>query len=250
VKVTRVRLSVIVVVCGACRITAPPPLVPFHAVTAPDERGATSMMIVAGTASQLLFGGDGWGLALRIEHQETTSTAVGVELTGGRGDQSRYADGTIFRHWLVGMRGYGRYGVAADGPFALQYGAGVSLAASGLVTATLDGGAAASTNNAHANPLTSLSAALAIPLRAGRAFSDERLAIGFGPPDPAAPSTDRRPRFRTPKAEIYLIAGLGVVVPLGDTDNRLSLDVSVGKALREGAGVIALTAADRQRIAK
>lgn len=246
------RASALALLLAGCYVVPPPPVLPLHATTAPDVRGTTTAMVVVGTAGQLLFGGEGWGIALRVEHQETTRTAVGLELSGGRGNQGTFSDRTIFRHWLVAVRGYGRHSSsdAADAPFALVFGAGLSVTATGLVTGTLDAGGAASYVNDHAEPVVMLAAALAAPLRRGRAFADRPVEVWIGPPEPGIDGASRRTRYRTPRTELYLAGGLGLVVPVGDTGNRLSLDVSLGLALRDHTGIGSLSLADAQRVGR
>lgn len=205
-------------------------------------------MIVVGTAGQLLFGGSGWGIALRVEHQETSRTALGLELSGGRGDQAYNTDRSLFRHWLVGLRGYGRRSSssASDAPLAIVYGAGVSLTSTGLVTGTLDGGVAASYVNDHAVPVGMVGMALAVPLRRGRPYAAPPFEVALGPPEPGI--TRPRTEYKTPRTELYLALGLGLVVPVGDTRNQLSLDLSLGRALRDGSGLGSLSIADAQHV--
>jgi len=243
------RLWPMALVTAGCYVVPPPPLLPLHATTAADERGTTTAMIVVGTAGQLLFGGEGWGIALRVEHQETTRTALGVELSGGRGNQGTFSDRSVFRHWLVGLRGYGRRsstGPPEDAPPRPGYGAGPSLTASGLVTGTLDGGVAASYVNDYAVPVVMAAAGLAVPLRRGRPFAERPVELWIGPPEPGMDRTSRRTQYKTPRTEIYLVGGLGLVVPVGDTGNQLSLDVSLGRAMRDHSGIGALSIAEAQ----
>ena len=240
-------LCVCLLVSG-CHVLPPPPLLPLHATTAPDERGATTAMVVVGTAGQLLFGGDGWGIALRVERQETTRTALGVELSGGRGDQAYNTDRSLFRHWLVGVRGYGRRSSssASNAPLAIVYGAGLSLTASGLVTGTLDGGVVASYVNDHAVPVGMVGVALAVPLRRGRPYAAPPFEVSLGPPEPGQERA--RTEYTTPRTELYLALGLGLVVPVGDTGNQLSIDLSLGRAMRDRSGIGSLSIADAQHV--
>jgi hypothetical protein len=207
--------------------------------------------VVIGMAGQLFLGGDGWGVALRLEHQETDAATLGVELSGGRGDQAYFEDRSMFRHWLVGVRGYGRYAVGDDA-IALVSRAGLSLTASGLITGSLHAGAAVSYDNEHAIPVATGALAVAVPLRRGRAFAPP--SISFGPPETVHRTHNVKavwqretPHYLVPSTELYLAFGAGVLVPVGDTGNRLSLDVSVARALRDVAGLVSLSIADAQR---
>src|SRR5438445_5463041 len=92
---------------AACHPLAPPPVMAPHAPTEPNEQGAVTAIVAIGTVDQY-FGGDGWGIALRVERQETSRTTIGGELTGGRGSEGQYADGTSFRQSLIALRAYGR----------------------------------------------------------------------------------------------------------------------------------------------
>jgi hypothetical protein len=224
------RLGLLAVVLAGCRALPPPPVVAFHGETAAAPRGSTTAMIVIGVAGQIL-GGDGYGLALRVEHQETTRTALGIELTGGRGLEGQRVGmrgeerGPRPRHWLVAVRGYGR-GTPRDERFvALTYGAGVSVMDMGLVTLTAHGGGALGYANEHASPFLGFGAAAALPLRRGRPW-------GTGE--------------KTAEPELYLYVDLGAAIALGDT-NRLSLDLGVIGALGAGEVLVGLSLADGQR---
>jgi hypothetical protein len=221
---------VLVVVLAGCRALPPPPVVAFHGETAAAPRGSTTAMIVVGVAGQIL-GGDGYGLALRVEHQETARTALGIELTGGRGQEGGSvrvrgeAREAPPRHWLVAVRGYGR-GTPRDERFvALTYGAGLSVMDMGLVTLTAHGGGAFGYANEHASPYLGLGAAVALPLRRGRPWGSSEQTAG---------------------PELYLYFDLGAAIALGDT-NRLSLDLGMLGALDSGEVLIGLSLADGQR---
>ena len=209
-------------------------------------------MLVVGTAGQVL-GGDGWGVALRVEHQETERTTVGVELTGGRGDTGAYADDTLFRHYLIAVRGYGRF--ADIDEVALTYGAGLSWMRTGMITGSVQASFAASYPNDYLVPLGQLGIALAVPLRKGRAFKEESRALNFGEPEPQpqraewpqlVTQTPPPPKARQPSWEIFIAADLGLIVPIGDTGNRLSLDVGFASAQRAHEGLYSLSVADAQ----
>ena len=190
------------------------------------------------------------GVALRVEHQTTARTALGIELTGGRGDEGEYEDRRPFRHWLAGVRGYGRFTPAGDHSVALTYGAGVSLMATGLVTGTLHAGTEASDGNARAVPLAALGLALAVPLREGHAFYETPLPeINFGEAEPTLAKARvplERKRLR-PRTELFVAFDFGLAVPLGDTGNRLSLDLGVAYPLRADDAIFEASFADAQR---
>lgn len=208
-------------------------------------------MIVVGTAGQVL-GGDGWGVAVRVEYQETARTTVGVELTGGRGSQGAYEDDRLFRHYLIAARGYGRF-AQIDG-VALTYGTGLSWMRTGMITGSVQASFAASYPNDYLVPLGQLGIALALPLRKGRVFKGESRTINFGEPEPMVakppelfPGTPPRPKAQQPSWEIFIAADLGLIVPIGDTGNRLSLDVGFASAQRAHEGLYSLSLADSQR---
>jgi hypothetical protein len=238
---------------AACKVLPPPPVMAPHAPTAPDDRGTTTAMLIVGTAGEVL-GGDGWGVALRVEHQETERTTVGVELTGGRGTTGAYADDTLFRHYLIAARGYGRF--ADIDEVALTYGAGLSWMRTGMITGSLQASFAASYPNDYLVPLGQLGIALAVPLRKGRAFKEESRALNFGDPEPQPPprpwpglvplQTPPPPKARQPSWEIYITADLGLIVPIGNTGNRLSLDLGFAGAQRAHEGLYSLSVADSQ----
>lgn len=242
------------VLSSGCKVMPPPPVFAPHAPTAPDERGTTTAMIVVGTAGQIL-GGDGWGVALRVEHQETERTTVGVELTGGRGSQSAYEDNTLFRHYLVAARGYGRY--ASIDEVAWTYGAGLSWMRTGMITGSVQAAFAASYPNDHLVPLGQLGIALAVPLRKGRAFKEETRTLNLGEPEPMPLRQEfpglinmrnpPPPKAQQPRWDVIIAADVGLIVPIGDTGNRLSLDVGFAGAQRAHEGLYSLSLADSQR---
>jgi hypothetical protein len=248
---TLMRLCALAVL-AACKALPPPPALPPHAGTQADREGTTTAMLVVGFAGELL-GGGGLGVAVRVEHQETERTTWGLELTGGRGDQGVYEDGSAFRHWLLAARAYGRFMPARDHDVSVSYGLGLSAMATGLITGTVHGGAAVSYTNDSAIPVGALGLALAVPLRTGRAFGDPPFVFAFGPPEPRplefnglfAP--EKRSNVRFPKTELFLAFDLGLVVPLGDTGNRLSADLGFAYATRGSAVVMSASVAEAQR---
>ena len=232
-------------VCVGCRALPPPPVLAPHAPTEPDRIGDTTAMVVVGVVDQF-WGGDGWGVALRVEHQRTDRTTAGLELTGGRGSQGRYESGEIFRQSLVGLRAYGRYSPPGNDELAIGAGAGISWMRTGLVTGTLHTSFTASYPNGSFVPLGSIGVALAIPLRHGRAYGD--VPFTLGPPDPGTPEYQQRPVFRTPAVDAFLTFDAGALVPIGDTGNRLSLDLGAAIALRAGQLLVSANTADAQRV--
>jgi hypothetical protein len=229
------------VLSSACKVLPPPPVIAPHAPTAPDDRGTTTAMLVVGTAGEIL-GGGGWGVALRVEHQETERTTVGVELTGGRGDRGAWADNTLFRHYLIAARGYGRY--ARIDEIALTYGAGLSWMRTGMITGTVHGSFAASYPNDYFVPLGQLGVAFAVPLRKGRAFKEEPFNVTMGEPMPGPPPPPVV--AKTASWDAFLTFDADLLVPVGDTGNRISVDVGMAKALRANQGLVSFSAADAQ----
>ena len=221
---------------GGCRAMAPPPLLPAHTGTAAAPVGATTAMIVVGVYSQFLFGGDGVGLALRVEHQHTERTAAGVELGGGRGKEDlglglgkaalegRRAEGER-RHWLIAARGYARF--SARDWLAATYGAGLSVMDTGALTLSAHGGSSLSYTNDYFVPVLSLGAAAAWPVLRGAPYGD----------------TPARPRF-----DVFPYATAGFVVPIGSTGNRLSAELGVAVPLRTEGSVLSLSVADAHQL--
>jgi hypothetical protein len=223
-----------------------------HAPTEPDDRGAITAMLVVGTVSQFLWGGDGWGIALRVERQQTSRTTIGGELTGGRGSEGEYEDGTLFRQSLLGIRAYGRTSPSKTDEVAFSYGVGLSWMKTGLVTSTLQTSFIASAPNEHLVPLAALSFALAVPLRYGRAFGDKppKESYGFRLPELGRPAVWPPPpepsRHSVPHVDVYLGLDLGLLVPIGDTGNRLSVDLGAAKPLLSRSLVLSASAGESQ----
>ena len=211
-------------------------------------------MVVVGTVSQFLWGGDGWGIALRVERQETSRTTIGGELTGGRGSEGQYEDGTIFKQALVGLRAYGRTSPSNADEVAIAYGAGLSWLRTGAITATLQTSLIASYPNDHLVPLAALGLALAVPIVHGRAFGDKPVSIGLGEPEPQWDAEGRpsyeppKPDYAVPKLDLYLGLDLGVIVPFGDTGNRLSLDIGAAHPMRSRSMLVSASAGDQQKL--
>jgi hypothetical protein len=248
----------LVVALAACRALPPPPVLSPHAPAEAEREGATTVLFVVGAAGELrLFGGGAWGVALRVERQETAHTTVGVELTGGKAGRGTYASGQTFDGRLIGGRAYGRFATRPDAGFALMYGAGLSITNTGLVTGTVHGGVAmqfgvGGAPSDHAVPIGALGVALAVPVRAGRPYGDPpaRWAPMFGEaPFPQERLPPGNPEVHLPRTELYLIGDIGAIVPIGDTHNRLSADVGLAAALLHKGGLFALSLGEAQRFA-
>src|SRR5690348_10937961 len=143
VRPTGVRILALLVLLAACHPLPPPPVFAPHVGTQPEEQGAVTAMVVVGAVTEMM-GGDGWGIALRVERQQTDRTTIGGELTGGRGSEGEYEDGTTFKQALIGVRAYGRMSPSDVDEIAFGYGVGLSWMRTGLVTATLQGSVIAS----------------------------------------------------------------------------------------------------------
>ena len=196
---------------AACHPVSPPPLIPMHAGTAPRAVDATTVTVVVGVAGEL-FGGEGWGVAVRAERQVGEDTAAGLQLGGGRGKEGEGKDGAPLRHWLVEVRGYGRLGSVDRDWVAGLASFGVSTMDTGLVATTLAVGASVSYPNRYAVPALGVFGAVSVPWRRGG---------GFGPAGDRYTGTTW-----------WLGGSAAIVVPVGDTGNAPS--VEVGTALGFG----------------
>jgi hypothetical protein len=232
------------VLCAAgCKVVPPPPMIAMQGTTAAAPRGETSVLIVVGVVSQVL-GGGGIGMALRVQHQQTERTALGAELTAGRGE----ADDT--RLWLFALRGYGRLTPRTHDWVAINYGAGISVLSTGMTTLTAHGSGAVAWINDYWQPYLSLGLALAVPLNQGESFGDMERAVadingfeqrGAGEGGLFAPAETRGVR-----PTLYMTFDPGFAVPIGSTGHTLSLDLSIANRLNgKGEGVFALSAADQ-----
>jgi hypothetical protein len=256
VRPNGVRIVVVLAVLAACHPLPPPPVFAPHAGTQPEEQGAVTAMVVVGAVTEMM-GGDGWGIALRIERQQTDRTTIGGEITGGRGSDGEYEDGTTFKQALIGVRAFGRTSPREVDELAMSYGAGLSWMRTGLVTATLSTSFIASRPSETVVPLAALSFALAIPLRHGRAYGDRPLQLNFGEPMPVVTPDpiirdgklvlpNEPPRHHVPKLDFYIGLDVGFIVSLGDTGNALSLDLGGAVPVRAGKLLLSASAADTQ----
>lgn len=215
------------VVVAACRPLPPAPMMARHADTAAAAEGATTATLVVGVAGELL-GGDGLGLAVRVERQVTAGTAVGGELTGGWAKAD--ADGEHPRLWLIAGRGYGQAGGRERTWLAGHYGLGLARLSTGMVTATGFAGAAVSYPNDLVAPYLQAGLALVVPLAQGARFGITR--------------DDRGPVVVT---EVYTYGDVGALGHLGDTGHRLSVDLGIAVGWRNQGSLLALSAAGGHR---
>jgi hypothetical protein len=209
---------------AGCHAVSPPPIMPMHGGTAPHADGATTVTLVFGVAGEL-FGGDGVGFALRGERQLDDGTAVGVQLTGGKGQEGegfrlkddRPSRSVPLRHWLAEVRGYGRL-TSADRDWVSATGSvGLTAMDTGLLAATLGVGGAVSYPNDYLVPALGVFGAVSQPLRRG---------------DPMGPDGDKHMH----RTWWFAFSG-GLVVPIGDTGNAVSVEAgaALGFGHNEGA---------------
>ena len=170
---------------------------------------------------------------MRFEHQTTDRTAIGFDVTVGRGYDTTEPEPT----WFVGVRGFGRTNIASRDWAAVTYGAGLSYLDSGNLSASLQlGGAVAATNETFV-PYATLGIAPVLVLRRGRAYSMDASDIGNDEDSPP----DRKP----PRSDVFLYGGAGFVGYLTE-QRRLSLDLVLAYAIRRGAPLTAVSLAGRQ----
>lgn len=228
----------------------PMPVIPFHATTAADPKGETTVSVVFGVATQAL-GGGGFGLALRMEHQQTDRTSLGVEVTGGKFE----ADDENL--WLFAVRGYGKGTPREHDWTAVTYGAGLSVLTTGMLSLQIHGGGAIAYPNDVLVPYLTTGLAASVPLIYGRPFGHLRDAERHGWARKrrgpllagAIPFAVKDASEGPPKplrSEIYFYGGLGFGLSVGDSGNIVSLDFSLAAALREDAGYVALSLGDTQ----
>lgn len=217
----------VLIVVAACRPLPPAPMLARHADTtaAPDD--ALTATLVVGVAGELL-GGDGLGMAVRVERQVTAGTAVGGEITGGWAKAD--PDGDHPRMWLVAARGYGQaFGRERDW-LAAHYGLGLARLSTGMVTATGFAGAAVSYPNDYVAPYLQAGLALVVPLAQGARFG-----------------ITRDDRGSVVVTEVYTYGDVGALGHLGDTGHRLSADLGLAIAWRNDGSLLALSVAGGHR---
>ena len=239
------RLVLLAVALAACHALPPPPILPFHADTANAPEGTVTATLVLGFAGTL-FGGGGFGVAVRVERQETERTTLGLELGGGKGSEaSREGEGELGHH-LIALRAYGRSAPKTHDFVAVTYGAGLSYLSVGHITATVHAGVAVSYVNSYAEPYLAFGLAAALPLRHGEPIGDyssipqTALFPAFEErPGHMHASPERGPRIgHVPRAELYYYADAGLLVPISDTGNRASLDFGFANAVREDDAIL------------
>ena len=209
----------------------------MHGTTAANPEGETSVLLVLGVVSQVL-GGAGLGLAVRLEHQQTAQTALGIELAGGRGE----ADSR--KVTLFALRGYGRGSPRGHDWVAIGYGAGVSFLDTGMTTLTSHGGVAVSYVNDYFEPYLGAGLALAVPLSQGETFGDmdddTAIMVDPGPPHPISGTP------RGVATNVYLTIDPGFVVPVGHSGHDLSLDLGFATGLGRSGAFFTASLADRR----
>ncbi|HEU0032854.1 MAG TPA: hypothetical protein VFQ53_19615 [Kofleriaceae bacterium] len=222
-----------------CKAIPPPPVLPQHFDTSRPERETVTATVVVGFAGQVL-GGDGLGVALRVERQQTDRTTLGIELAGGRAGHLTGDDEYHRRHLLVAVRGYGRFVPdRTEEALALTYGAGLSLQTTGLVTAGFHAGLAFSWVNDRVEPLGGIGLALAVPVRRGAPYGEYDILENG--------TATGVPQSRLPRTELFPYGSVGALVPVGATGNRLSVDAGFAIAVREDIGLMSLSFGDAQR---
>ncbi len=233
----RLGVTAVVIATTACQVISPPPTLALHASTEPAPIDSTSAMLIVGGMGQLL-GGDGWGLALRVEHQTSDALTLGVDLTGGVGHEDNHRDEQTGRpkHWLLSLRSYGRYATHAHEWVAGTGGLAVSVMDTGLIAVAPHLGVAVAYPNDYAVPTFQLSGAVSVPLRRGAAFSD--MDIG----------DDGQEHGKRPGTNWYWLTDIGVLFPIGDTNNALSLNLGAAAGYGAEKGfIVAPSIADQQR---
>jgi hypothetical protein len=253
-RATRGRIGGLVIVrlallgLAACHALPVPPLVAPMTPLDPADRGATTAMLVVGVAGQGI-GGGGLGVAVRVERQTTDRTTLGLELSGGRGDEIRDDTRADYRMWIVGARAYGRTMSSAGGGdvTGYTYGAGLAWMRTGAWVAQLHAGVAGELGSEHAAALGDFGLALAVPLVHGHAYGDIPFSFMPGPPEPGLPrASPPAPELGYPCADLYLTTGLGAAGRA--SSNALTLDLGFAFALRAKQVVWALMLADAQRL--
>lgn len=190
-------------------------------------------MLIVGAAVQAL-GGTGLGVAVRIEHQVTDRTSIGFDVMGGRVDGDEVVidgDTKPVKHTVISVRGFGRGSPRTHDWTAITYGLGFTWMDTGLLTAALQGGLAVSAPNDVFVPYVTLGVAPVLVLSQGAPFGVSHGSQGK----------------ETPRSDVFVYGDVGFVVPLGDTENRLSLDLALAQTLLRRDGLWSLSVADAQR---
>jgi hypothetical protein len=223
--------------------------VAFHGTTAADPVDEVTISVVVGIVMQPL-GGAGVGAAVRVERQQTERTSLGLEITGG------YLEADDEKLYLFTVRGYGKGTPRTHDWVAVTYGAGFSVLTTGMIALQLHGGGAIAYPNQYAVPYLSTGIAASLPILDGRPFghlsdrpqhgawrANRRDRVAGAIPFNFTPTSGTPQKL---KSEVYWYGSLGLVVPLGDTENALSLDFGAAEALRDGAPFFGLSLADTQ----
>lgn len=240
------KLACLLLVVAACKPFAPPPMIAMHADTSAAPPDSTTLVLIAGFAGTVL-GGGGWGIAVRGEHQVTARTALGLELTGGWGDEATRKGEPRIERTLYAIRAFGRFTPRTHDWVAATYGAGLGLLDTGLVTLHLHGGAAVSYVNDVVSPVLQVGLATSLVLRRGRPFGD--VSVDSRPLFTSEPTINPGPPAREgalPVSDVFLCVDAGLVGSLDS--NRPSLDVGFASAWRAREAVVSLSAADAQRL--
>lgn len=224
------RLALAAVGLAACRPLPPAPLVALHDDTAADRVGTTTGMLIVGMAGDV--GGGGWGVAFRVRHQVSRTTALGGELLIGRGDDGERRDID-----LIALRGLGQSGDPDHRWAALTYGVGATWTSTGSLSLNGFGGGAISYPNDYFSPYLQVGVAPVWVARRGDRYGDARCQGDDCAVQVAA----------APRSELYLLIDAGMVGHLGSGGNRLGIDV--GLAYGGDDGFFALSIGDSQRFA-
>jgi len=222
-----------IVLLAACTPLPPPPVLPTHAFAMPDDRGTTTAMVVVGIAEQPL-GGGGFGMALRVEHQQTDRTTLGIELTGGVQDgKVAYADGSLHKVTLLGLRGYGRW--AGTDNLGVAYGVGLTLLNTGALIGQIHGGGLVGADNGTVGTVAQVALALSIPILRGTLYGAQPLSFNRG-----APETPTLTPLRTDLWASFDVAGLAA---LGDHE-RVAIDAAIALPLVGDDALVGLSFAN------
>ncbi|HEY4058731.1 MAG TPA: hypothetical protein VGM39_19090 [Kofleriaceae bacterium] len=218
-------LAISALLLAACRPLPPVPTLPVHASTEGAGEGETTAIIVLGFAGSPL-GGGGWGGALRIEHQYTDATTLGVELTGGAAAQKvKNEHDDYFRQWLLGARGYGRSRIGGSRYADYTYGVGLAVMGSGSLVTEVHAGGLVGYPNDYVEPQLQASVALSVPVLSGTNYGGE---------------SQHRPGM---PYDVFFVLDGGAIVHPRDS-NSISLDVGVADPMINDDLILGVTAAD------